>query len=84
MDVVVLEVGVGGRLDATNVVPEPVVTAVTSLGFDHMDMLGHTLAVSGEELDLDLSGIEIAEIAGVWVARCWGVTTSTCCNTRWR
>lgn len=46
MDVVVLEVGVGGRLDATNIVPEPVVCGITSLGFDHMDMLGDTLPVS--------------------------------------
>ncbi len=46
VDVVVLEVGVGGRLDATNIVPEPVVCGITSLGFDHMDMLGDTLPVS--------------------------------------
>ncbi len=43
---VVLEVGIGGRLDATNIIPEPVVTGVTSLGFDHMEMLGDTLPVS--------------------------------------
>lgn len=45
VDVVVLEVGIGGRLDATNCVREPVVCGVTSLGFDHMELLGNTLPV---------------------------------------
>jgi folylpolyglutamate synthase len=43
VDVSILEVGLGGRLDATNCVREPVVCGVTPLGFDHMDLLGHTL-----------------------------------------
>lgn len=43
VDFAVLEVGLGGRLDATNVVPRPLVTAITSIGFDHMELLGHTL-----------------------------------------
>lgn len=42
-DAAVLEVGLGGRLDATNVC-RPVVTAVTRLGLDHQDRLGTTLA----------------------------------------
>lgn len=45
VDAVVLEVGIGGRLDATNCVPPPLVTAVTPLGFDHMELLGNTLRV---------------------------------------
>ena len=45
MDVAILEVGVGGRLDATNCIPKPIVCGVTSLGFDHMELLGHTLPV---------------------------------------
>lgn len=48
VDVAVLEVGLGGRLDATNVV-EPVVSAVTSIGFDHEDYLGHTLDAIARE-----------------------------------
>ena len=44
---VVLEVGIGGRLDATNIIPDPVVCGITALGMDHMDMLGDTLPVSG-------------------------------------
>ncbi len=43
VDYAVLEVGLGGRLDATNVVSRPLVTAITSIGFDHMELLGHTL-----------------------------------------
>lgn len=46
VDVAILEVGVGGRLDATNCIPQPVVCGVTSLGFDHVELLGHTLPVS--------------------------------------
>lgn len=33
----------GGRLDATNVIEKPEVCAITSIGFDHMDILGTTL-----------------------------------------
>lgn len=40
--VAVLEVGLGGRLDATNVVT-PITTAITSIDFDHQDQLGNTL-----------------------------------------
>jgi folylpolyglutamate synthase len=42
LDVAVVEVGVGGRADATTVV-DPVVCGITSLGFDHMNVLGNTL-----------------------------------------
>jgi dihydrofolate synthase/folylpolyglutamate synthase len=43
VDVAVCEVGLGGRLDATNVLM-PMVTAITSIGFDHEQYLGSTLA----------------------------------------
>ena len=43
-DLVVLEVGLGGRLDATNVVKRPAVCAITPISFDHMQYLGDTLA----------------------------------------
>jgi dihydrofolate synthase/folylpolyglutamate synthase len=42
VDVAVIEVGLGGRLDGTNVVL-PVVTAITSIGYDHTDVLGSTI-----------------------------------------
>lgn len=40
---VVLEVGLGGRYDATNVIEHPVVTAVTNIDYDHVHLLGKTL-----------------------------------------
>jgi dihydrofolate synthase/folylpolyglutamate synthase len=42
-DLLVLEVGLGGRFDATNVVDVPAATAITSISMDHMDFLGDTL-----------------------------------------
>jgi dihydrofolate synthase / folylpolyglutamate synthase len=42
-DIAVIEVGLGGRLDATNVV-SPLVSVITSLSYDHMKILGNTLA----------------------------------------
>jgi dihydrofolate synthase/folylpolyglutamate synthase len=42
-DLLVLEVGLGGRFDATNVVDRPVATAITAISMDHMDFLGDTL-----------------------------------------
>jgi dihydrofolate synthase/folylpolyglutamate synthase len=43
-DLLVLEVGLGGRFDATNVVDRPAATAIASVSMDHMDFLGDTLA----------------------------------------
>lgn len=42
-DYVVLEVGLGGRGDATNVVEAPLVSVITSISYDHMEYLGETL-----------------------------------------
>ena len=44
VDYLVLETGLGGRLDATNVVKKPEVCVITRIGLDHCDWLGHTLA----------------------------------------
>jgi dihydrofolate synthase/folylpolyglutamate synthase len=43
-DATILEVGLGGRLDATNVVERPTVTAITPVSLDHRDFLGDTIA----------------------------------------
>ncbi|XP_026663306.2 folylpolyglutamate synthase isoform X2 [Phoenix dactylifera] len=43
VDVGIIEVGLGGRFDSTNVVKEPVVCGITSLGMDHMEILGDTI-----------------------------------------
>jgi dihydrofolate synthase/folylpolyglutamate synthase len=42
-DIVLLENGLGGRLDATNVVPHPAVTAITPVSLDHQQFLGNSL-----------------------------------------
>ncbi len=49
-DYLLLEVGLGGRLDATNVVNNPVATCITSIGLDHQQYLGETLElIAGEK-----------------------------------
>lgn len=49
-DVVVLEVGLGGRLDATNIIPPPWMSVITKIAYDHMDVLGNTLTlIAGEK-----------------------------------
>ena len=49
VDVMVIEVGIGGRLDPTNVIT-PLVSVITAIGLDHMQILGDTLAkIAGEK-----------------------------------
>ena len=48
VDIAVVEVGLGGRLDSTNVL-KPEVCAITSISYDHVEQLGHTLAKIAEE-----------------------------------
>ena len=43
-DALVLEVGLGGKYDATNVIEKPLVTAITPVGLDHQEFLGNSLA----------------------------------------
>ncbi|XP_020215034.1 folylpolyglutamate synthase isoform X1 [Cajanus cajan] len=50
VDVSIMEVGLGGKYDATNLVPTPIVCGITSLGYDHMEILGNTLGeIAGEK-----------------------------------
>ncbi|HUR69985.1 MAG TPA: folylpolyglutamate synthase/dihydrofolate synthase family protein [Candidatus Thermoplasmatota archaeon] len=52
-DIVVLEVGLGGRLDATNVLDHPLVTVITNISLEHTDVLGKT----EEEIAREKAGI---------------------------
>ncbi len=52
-DIVVLEVGMGGQWDSTNVIPTPEVAVITNIGLDHTDYLGSTV----EEIALTKAGI---------------------------
>lgn len=62
VDVAILEVGVGGRLDATNCIRDPIVCGVSPIGYDHMNILGNTLG--------DIS----REKAGIFKAGCPALT----------
>ena len=49
VDIAIIEVGLGGRLDSTNVI-SPELSVITNIGFDHMNLLGNTLeAIAGEK-----------------------------------
>jgi len=48
-DVILLETGLGGRLDATNIIPNPLMTIITPISYDHMHMLGPTLPIIAAE-----------------------------------
>ena len=52
-DFVVLEVGIGGKLDATNCIPAPAAALIAQLGFDHTETLGSTI----EEIAAQKGGI---------------------------
>jgi dihydrofolate synthase/folylpolyglutamate synthase len=57
VDLAVLEVGLGGRLDATNIC-EPAVTAITRIGFDHQKYLGDTLeSIATEKAGIIKAGV---------------------------
>ncbi|CAN6810115.1 unnamed protein product [Brassica oleracea] len=58
VDVAILEVGLGGKLDSTNSVQKPVVCGVSSLGYDHMEILGDTLdKIAGEKAGIFKLGV---------------------------
>lgn len=52
-DLCLIEVGMGGRLDCTNVIEQPAVTVITSLSYDHMAFLGDTM----EQIAAEKAGI---------------------------
>ncbi|MDB5371164.1 MAG: bifunctional folylpolyglutamate synthase/dihydrofolate synthase [Roseomonas sp.] len=60
-DLLVLEVGLGGRYDATNVIPHPAACAIASVSMDHMDFLGDSLAgIAGEKAGILKPGVPAA------------------------
>jgi dihydrofolate synthase/folylpolyglutamate synthase len=59
-DASIIEVGLGGRLDATNVVPSPVMCGIAQLGLDHQAFLGNTLeAIAAEKAGIAKSGVPL-------------------------
>src|SRR5215218_7545462 len=59
-DVLLLEVGLGGRLDATNVIEQPLATAITPVSLDHAEYLGDTLSlVAAEKAGIIKRGVPV-------------------------
>jgi dihydrofolate synthase / folylpolyglutamate synthase len=59
-DACILEVGLGGRLDATNVIERPLVTGIANLALDHQQFLGHGLAdIAGEKAGIAKRGVPL-------------------------
>lgn len=71
-DYIILETGLGGRLDATNSVEEPLISVITRIGMDHMEYLGNTItSIAGEKAGIiktkvpvvfDANVVEAAEV----------------------
>jgi dihydrofolate synthase/folylpolyglutamate synthase len=75
-DIVLLETGLGGRLDATNVIRRPAATAITPISLDHQAFLGDTIAaIAGEKAGIlkpgspAIIGPQPSEAAAVFTAR---------------
>jgi folylpolyglutamate synthase len=67
VDVAVIEVGLGGRLDPTNIVAAPAVCAVTALGLEHTAILGNTLAqIATEKAGIFKVLTEAATVSCAW------------------
>lgn len=57
VDIAIIETGMGGRLDATNVLKHPLATVITSIDFDHMEYLGNDLeTIAGEKAGIFKQG----------------------------
>jgi dihydrofolate synthase/folylpolyglutamate synthase len=75
VDIAIVEVGLGGRLDSTNIIT-PLLSIITNIGWDHMNMLGDTLQlIAGEKAGIIKPGIPVIvgehqpEIAQVFIEK---------------
>lgn len=60
VDYVMLETGLGGRLDATTAVEDPIACVITSISFDHMQYLGNTIAeIASEKAGIIVPGVPV-------------------------
>ncbi|XP_063687735.1 folylpolyglutamate synthase, mitochondrial-like [Bolinopsis microptera] len=63
VDVAVIEVGLGGRYDCTNVVDHPALTAITHLGYDHCSILGYTIEeIANEKAGIMKEGVPVLTV----------------------
>jgi len=78
VDYVVLEVGLGGRLDATNVVSHPLMTVITNIGLDHTELLGETLGeIAAEKAGIIKPGVPCVTGAPIG-GEAWNVIARIC------
>jgi len=75
VDIAVIETGLGGRLDSTNVIT-PLLSLITNIGFDHMDILGDTLVkIASEKAGIIKEGVPVViseqqpEVEGVFTMK---------------
>ncbi|HEY1025821.1 MAG TPA: folylpolyglutamate synthase/dihydrofolate synthase family protein [Sphingobacteriaceae bacterium] len=75
VDIAVIEVGLGGRLDSTNVIT-PLLSVITNIGYDHVNILGDTLpAIAAEKAGIIKPGIPVVigerqeEISAVFISK---------------
>lgn len=74
-DIVLLECGMGGSLDATNIIRNTLVSAFSSISMDHMDFLGRTLAqIAGQKVGIIKPGAEV--VCGVQEPEVLGILKS--------
>lgn len=65
VDIAVIETGLGGRLDSTNVIT-PILSVITNIGYDHMNLLGHTLPeIAAEKAGIIKPGVPV--VVGEWL-----------------
>jgi dihydrofolate synthase/folylpolyglutamate synthase len=63
-DACIVEVGLGGRLDATNVIPQPAACGIAALGIDHQAFLGERLSqIAGEKAGIARGGVPLVTLA---------------------
>lgn len=76
VDFLVLEVGLGGAIDSTNVVEKPLVTVITNVAMDHMDYLGHTIReIAGVKAGIAKAGVPMVTAAQ---GEAWPVIRQAC------
>ena len=69
VEYVVLETGLGGRLDATTAVEDPIACVITSISLDHMQYLGNTVGeIAGEKAGIIVPGVPVIYDGNSWEA----------------
>jgi dihydrofolate synthase / folylpolyglutamate synthase len=77
-DACIVEVGLGGRLDATNVIEQPLVCGIAAVGMDHQQFLGHSLAgIAAEKAGIARRGVPLVALAQQPVAQAAIIAAAT-------